>query len=74
MLDLNLAITKREFDRVTDLVLYCSMSSINDIDEIFDGNTNDPFVLESTKMNCLIYADDLLLLSETKEGLLQSCP
>ena len=45
---------------------------INDIDEIFDGNTNDPFVLESTKMNCLIYADDLLLLSETKEGL-QSC-
>lgn len=29
-------------------------------------------VLNSTKLNCLIYADDVLLLSESKEGL-QSC-
>ena len=45
---------------------------INDIDKIFDQNTSDPVVLESTQLNCLIYADDLLLLSESKEGL-QSC-
>ena len=29
-------------------------------------------MLFSAKLNCLIYADDLLLLSESKEGL-QSC-
>ena len=45
---------------------------INDIDQIFDESTSNPVVLESTKLNCLIYADDLLLLSESKEGL-QSC-
>ena len=41
---------------------------INDIDKIFDQNTSDPVVLESTQLNCLIYADDLLLLSEYKES------
>lgn len=45
---------------------------INDIDKIFDQTTTDPVVLNSTKLNCLIYADDVLLLSESKEGL-QSC-
>ena len=33
---------------------------INDIDQIFDESTSNPVVLESTKLNCLIYADDLL--------------
>ena len=33
---------------------------------------SDPICLESTKLNCLIYVDDLLLLSESKNGL-QSC-
>ncbi|MEW8548168.1 MAG: reverse transcriptase domain-containing protein, partial [Candidatus Thiodiazotropha sp.] len=45
---------------------------INHIDEIFDQTTSDPVVVNSTKLNCLIYADDVLLLSESKEGL-QSC-
>ena len=45
---------------------------INDIDEIFDQTVSEPVALSSTKLNCLIYADDLLLLSESKEGL-QSC-
>lgn len=45
---------------------------INDIDKIFDQSVSDPVVLNSTKLNCLIYADDVLLLSESKEGL-QSC-
>ena len=45
---------------------------INDIDEIFDHSVSEHVVLNSTKLNCLIYADDILLLSESKEGL-QSC-
>ena len=45
---------------------------INDIDEIFDHSVSEPVVLNSTKLNCLIYADDILLLSESK-GDLQSC-
>ena len=45
---------------------------INDIDEIFDHSVSEPVVLNSTTLNCLIYADNILLLSESKEGL-QSC-
>ena len=44
----------------------------NDIDEIFEHSVSEPVVLNSTKLNRLIYADDILLLSECKEGL-QSC-
>ena len=46
--------------------------SINDISNIFDETTSKPIGLNSTEVSCLIYADDLLLLSESKEGL-QSC-
>ena len=45
---------------------------INDIGDIFDQTASEHVVLNSTKHNCLIYADDVLLLSESKEGL-QSC-
>ena len=45
---------------------------INDIDQIFHYDVTDPVSLDSTKLNCLIYADDLLLLSESEKGL-QSC-
>ena len=38
---------------------------INDIDQIFHYDVTDPVGLDSTKLNCLIYADDLLLLSES---------
>ena len=44
---------------------------INDLPEIFD-NTCDPVQLDSIKLNCLLYADDVVLLSETAEGL-QKC-
>ena len=44
----------------------------NVFDEIFDQIVSEPVVLSSTKLNCLIFADDVLLLSESKEGLL-SC-
>ena len=45
---------------------------INDIDSIFSSDICFPVQLIDTKLNCLLYADDLLLLSESKEGL-QSC-
>ena len=45
---------------------------INDINDIFDETISQPVILNTTKLNCLIYADDVLLLSESKEGL-QSC-
>ena len=56
-----------------DLVqLFLIFLSTYDVTEIFDMVNSDPICLESTKVNCLIYADDLLLLSESKNGL-QSC-
>ena len=45
---------------------------MNDIDSIFSSDTCFLVQLIDTKLNCLLYADDLLLLSESKEGL-QSC-
>ena len=49
---------------------------INDIPDLFsdDKMTNPckPVHLNDTKINCLMYADDLILLSESEEGL-QTC-
>ena len=45
---------------------------LNDINDIFDETISQPVILNTTKLNCLIYADDVFLLSESKEGL-QSC-
>ncbi len=44
---------------------------INDIPDIFD-RTCDPVHLGNEELSCLMYADDLILMSETKEGL-QNC-
>ena len=44
---------------------------INDLPEIFDQTCN-PATLNSLKLNCLLYADDIVLLSETAEGLQNS--
>ena len=44
---------------------------INDIPDLFDG-TCSPVQLNNTKINCLMYADDLVILSETSTGL-QNC-
>ena len=44
---------------------------VNDIPEIFDSN-GEPVQLKDCSLNCLLYADDLILLSESKIGL-QSC-
>ena len=41
---------------------------INDISNIFDETTSKPIALNSTEVNCLIYADDLVLLSEVKKA------
>ena len=42
-----------------------------DLPEIFDQTCN-PVTLNSLKLNCLLYADDIVLLSETAEGLQNS--
>ena len=44
---------------------------VNDIPDIFDEDCF-PVKLNNTKLNCLMYADDLILLSETPRGL-QEC-
>jgi hypothetical protein len=44
----------------------------NDLPDIFDHSKTDPVQLDTTKLNCLLYADDLVLLSESEKGL-QSC-
>ena len=44
---------------------------INDIPDIFD-ETCKPAKLGSETINCLMYADDLILISETEDGL-QKC-
>jgi hypothetical protein len=44
---------------------------INDLPSMFD-ETCDPVKLGNSLLNCLLYADDLILLSTSKEGL-QTC-
>ena len=45
---------------------------INDISEIFMTDENTPTSLQTTKIGSLMFADDLLILSETREGLQNS--
>jgi len=45
---------------------------INDISECFDPTKCDPAVLTSKSLNCLSWADDLALISSSKQGL-QHC-
>ena len=44
----------------------------NDLPNIFDHSITDPVSLDVTRLNCLLYANDLILLSESEKGL-QSC-
>ena len=41
----------------------------NDLSDIFDHSKTDPVQLDTTQLNCLLYADDLVLLSESEKGL-----
>lgn len=45
---------------------------INDITENFEGANSKPLKLIDSEIGSLLFADDLMLLSETKEGLQQS--
>ena len=45
---------------------------INDLPGTFGSSEDSPITLDSLRINCLSYADDLLLISETQAGL-QSC-
>ena len=70
-------------DRITDFFEYskgvrqgCPLSSIlfnlyvNDIFDTIDEHTiSDVYLNENNKINALMYADDLVLISRTKEGL-----
>ena len=44
---------------------------INDLPDIFEESC-DPAMLQSFSTNVIMYADDLVLMSQTKEGL-QKC-
>ena len=46
---------------------------LNDMVDAFDKDVFDPVKLGSTYFNCLLYADDIILLSEWAAGL-QKCP
>jgi hypothetical protein len=56
----------------------CNMSPslfnvfINDIPELLNTSNCDPVHLGTTKVNCLLYADDLVLLSKSRSGLQES--
>ena len=56
--------------RLLGLKQGCNLSS-NDVPNLFDDSC-DPVRLGNTNLNCLLYADDLVLLSESQKGL-QSC-
>ena len=46
---------------------------INELATLFDNTDADPFILPNrTKQSCLLYADDLILLSRSKFGLQKS--
>ena len=46
---------------------------INELAAIFDNVNSDPFILpNNTKLSCLLYADDLIILSKSRFGL-QKC-
>ena len=45
---------------------------INDITKNFENNKSTPLKLIDSNFGCLLFADDLLILSETKEGLQHS--
>ena len=52
----------------------CYSTFIDDIFHIFYDNSSGcfPVTLGKQKLNCLMYADDLFILSETEQGLISS--
>ena len=45
---------------------------INDLPNALQGNETHPVILSNKLLNCLMYADDIALISQSKEGL-QCC-
>ena len=70
--------TTKTFESNVGLKQGCNMSPnlfnlfINDIVECFDKIDSKPAKLLKESLNCLLYADDLVIISETSEGL-QNC-
>ena len=47
-------------------------SFVNDIFDLFDNAKCDPVKIQTKLIHCLMYADDLLILSETENGLTEN--
>ena len=66
------------FDLYVGLKQGCNLSPIffnlfvNDLITYINSANSGASVLENLKVSCLLYADDLVLISETKEGLQES--
>ena len=66
------------FSSLTGVRQGCNLSPmlfnlfVNDIFDLFDNANCDPVKLQTKLIHCLMYADDLLILSETKNGLTKS--
>ena len=48
---------------------YFFYTFLNDVVDIFDKDLCDPVQPGSTPFNCLLYADDVVLLSQSAQGL-----
>ena len=64
------------FESTTGVKQGCNLSPnlfnifVNDLPDTFDS-TCDPVLFSESKENCLLYADDLLLMSNSENGLQQ---
>ena len=45
---------------------------INDIVKVLQSDSSDPVIINGVSINCLLYADDIVLLSNSKSGLQHS--
>jgi hypothetical protein len=59
---------KLGLDRVIFWDLICLKIFINDLPNYFE-ETPDPAIIDSRKIDCLLYADDVVIMSTSHDGL-----